>query len=426
MKKVQSRAAALALPFLPFLFLLFPALSVAQGFGIQPYEAIDQLPWPSLGEFPAYPRTDVRPTQAWVHAGMRYDNNVLRRETNTVSDTVSRVGGGFRHDQRVLGRQRLLVEGRGDWFNYHNFSSLDHFAYSMLGDYRYELGNDLSGSVILARDRRQTQISETGSTRSDIAVQTRLGASGAYVVSPYFRLHGGVGVTRADREARPDANTRGYAWNGGGAYVSPLGNTLGVEYRVAHGSAPVSEFVAPLGTFVNNDYHERELALIATYSPGPQLRLGGRIGRTKRGYTQIADRDFDGITGRLLVDWLPGNKTHLGFEMYKVPQSIIDVSASHVLTTGLAFGPRWAPTAKTVVSARLMHERRRFQGDPAFTVPGAVLRDELVDLLRLAVGWEPERHYQVGLAVDRGTRQSNTLDRDYKFWALMGNIAWTW
>ena len=123
---------------------------------------------------------------------------------------------------------------------------------------------------------------------------------------------------------------------------------------------------------------------------------------------------------------MPGNKTSLALAFFREPRSIIDVAASHVLVTGASFGPSWAPTAKTVVSLRLLREEREFQGDPRLALGIEPLRDETVDALRLGVGWEPQRHWQVGLAFDTGTRSSNVAGRDYDFNAITGNVAWRW
>jgi hypothetical protein len=125
------------------------------------------------------------------------------------------------------------------------------------------------------------------------------------------------------------------------------------------------------------------------------------------------------------VDWLPGNKTILGFEAYRLPRSVVDIAASHVLLKGIAFGPRWALTNQVVLSARFVRERRTYEGDPALST-GATLRDELVTLMRFAVGWEPQRRWQAGVGLDRGERESNITGRDYQFTAVMGNLAYVW
>lgn len=412
MKKFQIRAALLPL-------LMAPAAALA-------FETVDGLPWPSGGRFPAYPPEEARPTDLWVQGGVMRDDNVLRLESGGQGETIARLGAGFRHEQRIVGRQRVAVEARGDVYSYDRFTALDHFAYSALGDWRWEIGNDLAGSVFLGREKRLVDISETQVAVRDMVTATRFGATGGFLVTPSFRVRAGLTRGVAERERRADAETRADAITVGADYVSPLRNVLGVEFRRATGDAPVPELVAPAGTFVNNDYDEREVAVVASYSPGPQLRTDGRLGRTKRTYTQIPGRDFDGGTGRLRIEWLPGNKTILGFEAYKEPRSIIDVAAGHVVAKGVAFGPSWAATAKLVFAARFIRERRTFEGDPALSLAGAPLRDEQVNTLRFGVGWEPLRQWQASFAIDRGERESNVAGRDYQYSALTANLAWRW
>jgi hypothetical protein len=413
MKNVQRRSAALAL-----------SLSLAAVPTAAPaFEAIDTIPWPSVGVFPAYPREDDRPTDFWVHAGARREDNALRVETGEQSDTVTRLGAGIRHEQRVVGRQRVLLEARGDYYKYNRFSALDHFAYALQGNWLWEIGNQLSGTVLVGHDRRQADIAETRVDRLDLVKTTRAAATAGYLVTPRFRVRGGLAGTRADRSEALETETRATSVTVGADYVSALANAVGLEYRSTNGEVPVGELVA--GTLVDNDYRERELSLVATYALGTQLRTGVRVGRTWRDYDQLSGRNFNGGTGRVTVEWLPGSKTILGFEAYREPRSVIDIAASHVLLKGVAFGPRWAVTNQVVLSARFVRERRVFDGDPALTA-GATLRDELVTLMRFAVGWEPQRRWQVGVGLDRGERESNIAGRDYQYTAVMGNLAYTW
>jgi hypothetical protein len=413
MKTVQRRSAAL------FLAASLTALPPAAG----AFEAIDTIPWPSEGLFPAYPAEADRPTDIWLHTGARRENNALRVESGEQSDTITRLGGGIRHDTRVIGRQRLRLEARGDYYKYNRFSELDHFAYSLLGNWLWEIGNQLSGTVLVGHDRRQIDIAETRADRLDIAKTTRAAATAGYLVMPSLRLRGGVGASRSERSEVAETGLRTTSFTAGADYVSPLGNTVGLEYRTTSGEVLASELVG--ATLVSNDYRERELSLVVTYALGTQLRSALRLGHTRRDYNELAERDFSGATGSLSVDWLPGNKTILGFEAYRLPRSVIDVAASHLLVQGVAFGPRWAMTSKVVLSARLVREQRKFEGDPALA-GGATLRDEDVSLWRLALGWEPQRFWQVGLAYDRGERESNIAGRDYQYSAVMGNVAYVW
>lgn len=394
--------------------LLAPAVALA-------FETVDTLPWPSDGRFPAYPRESTRPTDLWFHAGLMRDDNLLRLDAGGEADTVTRLGGGFRHVQRVIGRQNLRVEARADYYRFDQFDHLNHLAWAGLADWRWEIGNDLSGSIALGRERRLIDLSESSAlgVRSMVTA-TRLSATGGYLVTPSLRLRAGLAGATAERTGVEDEETRATSVTGGVDYVSPLGNTLGVEARGTQGEGRFEEIVGTL----DNDFREREIALVGSYAIGPRLRAEGRLGRTTRRYGDIADRDFEGTTWRLGAEWLPGNKTRLSLELYKEPRSIIDISSAHVVLEGVSFGPSWAVTSKLVVSARLLSEQRTFEGDPLVAVADAPLRDERTRVLRFGIGWEPLRHWQAGFAVDRGQREANFAGRDYQFTAVTANLAW--
>ena len=406
MKKPQALLAA---------SLLAPAIALA-------FETVDTLPWPSSGRFIAYPAEAARPTDLWVQAGIMHDDNVLRLEDGGQSEQILRFGAGVRHDQRVIGRQRVILSARADYYDFQDFQDLDHLAYSGLADWRWEVGNNLAGSVLVGRERRLADLGETRSPERSMVTLTRLAASGGYLVTPRLRLRAGVGRTLSERTERFDPETEATSVTGAAEYVTPLGNSIGVEARNTDGDAPVDEEVA--GFIVNNDFTERELALVAGYVLGARLRTDARFGRTTRRYEELPGRDFEGSTWRARVEWMPANKTLLELAFYKEPRSIIDISASHAVVKGIAFGPSWAATSKLVFSARVLREDREFEGDPGIVVAGATPRDETTDGWRLGVGWEPVRHWQVAFALDGGKRSSNLGGRDYDYTALSANVAW--
>jgi len=401
------------------LLALLPAAAYGQSF-----EAVDTLPYPSTSVFPAYPGEPEGPRAFFAQLGMLYDNNILRRPAGVRDELVTRLGLGVRQDVRVVGRQTLRLEARGDIMLYQQFGDLDHIAYGALAEWRWEAGNQLAGTLGLRRRQFQADLSETQAAVHDLITENRLYGTGAYRFAPDWRVRGGLDLTSAERPRRADVETRGSSATGGIDYVTPLGNALGLEVRVTRGDAPVpEELVVTPGTFVDNDFKEREVAAVAVYNPGPTLRTAGRIGQTRREYTQLPGRDFSGGTGSFSVEWLPGNKTILGFEAYKRVSSILDVAASHIVTKGVSFGPSWAATAKLVFTARLVNEDRDFEGDPN-AVAGAPLRSDSVRTVRLGAGWEITRQVQLGFALERGARDSNILGRDYQYTAAMANARY--
>lgn len=396
------------------LLALAPAAALA-------FETVDSIPWPSAGRFPAYSAEIARPTSYWAYAGAMRDNNVLRVSSGERSDTIARYGAGLRTEGLIYGRQRLLLEAIGEYYDYQSFNALDHFAYRLRGEWLWELGNQLSGTAGYGRRRRLADVGELQRALRDLITEDRLYASAGYRFAPDWRLTGGAEYGRFEHSGRAVAVAQGNTLRGGIEHVSPLGNAIGLEVRRSQGDAPVVEELG-LGAFPNNEYEERELAATLSYGLGPQLRIGGRLGHTTRTYTELPGRNFSGTTGRGLVEWIPGPKTILVLEAYREPSAVVDTDALHVVRRGIAFGPNWAPTVKLVFSARLVNERRVFQGDPSVELAGAPLRDETIRVLRFGAGWEPERRWQLSSAIDRGERSSNTLGRDYKYTALLLNL----
>jgi hypothetical protein len=398
------------------------------------FDAVDTIPFPSRGAFLAYPAEPSRPTRVWAQAGAMRDSNPFRladgADTRAVlgrderSDTVMRYGLGISHVARVYGRQEVRLEARSEYYDYQRYSVLDHLAYGVLGEWLWELGNDLSGTVGYGRTRALADLGGVGRPLKDEITSDRLFAAAAYRFAADWRLRGAAEHSAAERSGgRRSAETDATTVRAGIDYITPLANAIGVEVRRTEGDAALGPVLDPIGLFANNEYTERELAMVLTYNLGAQLRVSGRLGRTERTYTELPVEGFDGTTGRGRVEWRPGNKTTLVLEAYKEPRVILDIDATHVVARGTAFGPSWAPTAKLVLSARLVTERHQYQSTADTGLPQ---RDDTLRIWRLGAGWEPVRRISVGAGIDRGERTSNTLGRDYEYTAISANLRYEW
>ena len=423
MKRTTINAAAA-------IALLAPAAAFAQTTNFQ---TIDTIPWPDSGRFPAYTGEGLRPTEVWVQGGLLHDNNVLRLSSGAPnptgitsrSETIGRLGAGFRHEQLVAGRQRLRFEGRGDQYVFDKNSGLDHFSYGLRGEWLWELTNDLSGAAGYERRKRLVDLAQLQRPVKDMITEDHAYANGAYRLGPSVRLRGGLDWTKARRsEAVTQAdNIRATSAIGGVDYVTTLGNAIGLEGRRTEGNAPVAQVVGGT-TLVDNQFVEKEVAVVATLVAGTDVTGTGRLGRTNRTHTQFPARNFSGTTWQGTLGWTPLPKTGFDFTLYRAPRSIIDIAASYVIVSGASFGPRWAPTEKLVFYALYVRERQQFAGDPSIVLLGARERDETIRTLRLAVGWEPKRFIEVAAGIDHGIRTSNTLFRDYDYNAVMANVRY--
>jgi hypothetical protein len=420
------------------LSLLFATPATALAF-----EAVDTIPYPSSAmipaitaapssnasppsnNFPAWPRDEVRPTTLWAEIGLMYDDNPFRisdavsssAQLGSVkkSDTVMRYGGGFSTEQRIVGRQSIFLEARGDYYDYDRFDQLDNFAYGLLGEWRWQAGNQLAGALGAARVQRLADPAEVGRPVKEEVIADRAYLTGAYQFAADWRLRAGLAGDQATRErpGLPEIETSAQTVTVGIDYITQLQNSIGLEARYSKGDAPVSELVDPAGELVGNEYKEREVAAVASYGATSQIRLNGRLGYTERTYTELTGRDFSGTTWRVGIEWLPGNKTILAFETYNSPQSVIDTTAAHVVVRGSAFTASWAPTAKWVATGRIFEERREGVGTPEAVVLGAPVRDDTVTGARVGLGWEPVRFAQLGVGFQYVKRTSSEVLREY-------------
>jgi len=388
------------------------------------FEAVDTLHPSSSGQFIAYPSDPIPPYELWARFGMLYDSNILRQPRGDNGEVLSRLGVGGRWDGRIVGRQGLHLAGRLDGYIYNKYSDLDNVGYSALGEWRWELGNDLAGAIGASRSRRQAALSEIQRAVYDPITENRFLANGRWRVGPHTGLRAGADLIDYQRPTRAMSETKTIIYTAGADYITNLGNVIGLEYRQANGDAPVNELVDPAGQFVNNDFQQTDVAVVATWVVGPTLRFVGNAGRTRRTYTELPGRDFTGPTYRFAVHWAPTTKTYLNFEGARHVSSIIDIGAAHVIVRSLSFGPGWAITAKTNLTARFLRQQLNYGGDPAAEIGAQPRREEIVRAVRLGAYWEYTRQVHVTTAFETGTRESNILGRDYDFNAVMANLRY--
>jgi hypothetical protein len=409
------------------LALLAPAAAFAQHF-----EAVDNIPWPTLGRFPAYPPPEAaRPTELYVRAGVLRDNNIFRfadgvnrrnllGNSDNPSDEVLRVGGGIRHESVVTGRQRLRLAASADNYSYHRHSLLDHVNYGLRGEWLWEFTNDLSGAVGYERRHRLVDLAQLQRPVKDMITEDHAFVNGAYRLGPSVRLRGAVDGAKANRDLSEAANSRALTLLGGVDYVTTLGNAFGVEVRQTNANYPTQEAIGS-AVLVDNEFTEREIALVTTIVANAQITGTARVGHTNRTHKQFPERNFSGTTWRGTFVWTPLQKTGFELTLYHEPRSIIDIAATSVVVSGAAFGPRWAPTEKLVFYALVVRERQQFQGDAAQIVLGRPQQDEVLRTTRFGVGWEPRRFIELSAGIDHGTRESNVFLRDYTYTAVMAN-----
>ncbi len=393
---------------------------------------IDDIRWPQTGAFPAYPEelsaaATGRRLHAYVYGGLYHDSNLLRLPSGfntsfSKSEDFSKLGVGARADL-AISRQRLLLEGQIDENRFHNFSELDNTGGRASATWNWELGNNWSGSLGASKDRALSGFGQIVSATviKDMVDQDRGFANAAFRITPDWRVRAGVASYRYEHDGpgRSFLDSEQTDTILGADYVTPLQNSLGVQWRNSRGDFPNLQQVTP--TLTNSHYKEDEPSVVLHYNLGGKSSVDGRLGVTHRTYDEPGQRDFRGATGNFAFHWTPTPKTLLDVTAFRETRpfttnsigsslSSFNSTASYVVSRGISFAPHWAVTDQLVLQAQLIEERDTYQGDPTT----ATLREDKFRAGSVSVGWTPLRPLLLSLSLERGKRTSNGgFDFDY-------------
>ena len=397
------------------------------------FEILEEIAWPATGRFPAYPQEppDGKTVRFSVFTGLMHDNNLFRLSdsvnpvttlgTTEKSDTIFRYGAGVDVDLPIS-RQRLLLNAQVERRDFDEFGFLDHTAYRLGGVWRWVAGSQWSGDVGYDRRKALSPFGDIQAPIKDMITSDHAYGSAGYRFTPRWRVRGGLDWWKYDHSdpTRIPLDHKLGSGTLGVDYMTPADNFVGGQFKYSNGDYPNRQPVA--ATLVDNGFQEYEASLVAHWILTGKSVLDARAGYTKREHDQFTQRDYDGFTGRLSFDWFVGSKTLLNFAAWRELQAYEDVIASYVVAHGASFGPRWAPTDKIVLQARLVYERRDFEGDPGIPLGTTLVeREDKFKGIRLLGGWSPRRNIEVSVGVDWGDRTSNTLGADYDYTKWMAN-----
>ena len=407
------------------------------------FEAVDEIYWPEGGRFPAYPAvTDSRTVRFNAFGGVMRDSNLFRLSDATPPiagsaqkhDTIYRYGVGVDVDLPVS-RQRVLLVGRVEQRKYDEFDALDHTAYQLGGTWRWVVGNDWSGDIGYERRKYLEGFGETQALVKDMVTADHAFANGGYLLTPRWRVRGGLELWKFDHSdaRRAPSEARITSVIAGVDYVTPALNSIGGQLRYNDGDYPNPQpaIIGGAPTLVDNSYREWEASVVLHWVLTGKTTMDARLGYTMREHEQFPQRDFDGFTGRISFDWFVASKTLLNFVAWRetlgntgvLATDLVTQSASfasYVLSSGVSFGPSWAPTAQVVLHGRIVRETRDFKGSATLAGAGAEIEDTFTGY-RLAAGWNPRRFLELTIAADRGERNSNFAPRQYDYTAVMAN-----
>jgi exopolysaccharide biosynthesis operon protein EpsL len=380
--------------------------------------------WPRSGEFSAYPVEESEQRLRFYGAAEFVDDDNLFRVSDQApfpvagiderGDRYLKLSAGLSGSLK-MSRQQLRLDLHVDHYTFDNFSFLDEWLYAGNANWQWELGTRWKGELGYAGGRDYPDFSELQYASDDIVTHqyghVRIDWQALQRIEIRTLFEGTQYEHAAESQA--ELNNRVAAGTLGLFYSGKVPGSIGVQYKLSDGKYPNREAIGAVT--VDNGYRENESSMVLSKPIADKFGADLRIGYTQRRHDEVAERDFDGMTGRASLRYAPAAKVLIDFAVYSELQAVEDLSASYAVVRGFNIEPSWAPTSKWVVQAAYLYNRRTLEGNPGFVLTDSAPREDLIHAARVGVGYQPNRFLKAALSFEHGTRSSNVVGADYDY-----------
>ncbi len=313
------------------------------------------------------------------------------------------------------GRQRLTASVQANSYRYADYSYLNWEGVDYGGAWLWEVGNRWTGTLSYEHTKFLSGLADFQAVIQNLRTVDVARAAAEYSIDPRWRLTGAFTGTFVDNSTAQLAanNLNEYAYGGGLKYVSARESYVTLGGRYARGDYRDR----PFPTQFDNAYDQYDVGVDTFWVFGPKSEIGGHAGYTWREFPNLPQRDFSGPTGRLRFTWRPTEKTGLGVFVRREIGAIEDEVADYVVTTAGRVAPVWQITPKVQLEAALERQHRDYRADPQF-----FQREDRYTFANLGAVWRPTRNWEISLAVQYSTRNSNFPGNDYRDVSTYGTL----
>jgi hypothetical protein len=331
---------------------------------------------------------------AWALFGDRLE--LFAQERITYDDNVFRVADDA--DVRAVTRS----DQKGDWYSttslgfnvrqpwsrqvfeggwaanitrYKTFDDMDLTGHEGRALWLWQLGNDLSGQLGYTDIKAQAAFAGLGARIFDPVTTRTVHGTAVYNITPSWRLSAGAAGAeqRHQEQTRKGNDVDVRTVNGAFAYVTPANNQYGVEARRTDADYPNRDFI-PGVSLVDIRYRETAAGVFTEYQVSGESHLSVHIGRLKREYDNLPERDFSATVGRIGHLWTYSGRLTLETTLRREVVPVEDLAASAALVRGITFHPAYRLTEKATLLGNVDYARRKYIVDPGLVIPeGAVV-----------------------------------------------------
>jgi hypothetical protein len=350
--------------------------------------------------------SEPNPYYVGVAQAFTHDSNVYRIPSGP-SDVYSSTSlfGGF---DQLISRQRVYGRGNVSLNRYSDQTQLNNTSYDLSAGADLQTIESISGNLNAGFSQSLVAPAAFVSTPAPGNQQQvdRIGATLRWGGPSLLTLEGTAGYVRVDYSAPAyvTSQTRETTTSIGLFYRPGALLRVGVAARLDRIQTPQAFLDPVTGTYLANDADSRNLDFLADYAYGGSLSGNMRLSYTEHTNSQIANGDFSGFTGSLVMAWQATAKTSVQFDIsrddgfdtasatrYAVVQGGTGVFLTPVpfsyynnrLTSTVGLGATYSATSKIGLNARLRYLRSHVVSPQA---PSGITTDYLDEFKGASIG----------------------------------------
>ncbi len=358
----------------------------------------------------------IRPSVGAVYT---YTDNVYYLDERVTPNFLK---GGQRSDQ-ILGL-RLGLDADHYWQrqtftlrstitdNRHvTYDTLDYRSYNAKATWNWVYDLRWDGDVGVERTQVASNFYDFGNNSRlsrNLRTQQAVFASGMMKMSADWKLRAAVrfaDITNSQAQFTTQDTQQKTLEVGSRYYSKGTDDYLGLNFRVLDGEYPNRQVVA--GSRVDNAFRQYTLEGALEYQLSGLTRLTGSAGFTTRRHSELSQRDFNGITGRLTAIHTLSSKTSVSASAFRELGTWEDSFNNYVVTQGFSITPSQQLTDKLSVQASFAYRQRSFEGDPDFVLGNAPQRKDSFQAYSLTASWLPLRQTRIDTTLSYDTRSAN-------------------
>lgn len=353
-----------------------------------------------------------------IGAQVRHDTNLFRLDSGEEppnngnadkSDTIYSTNVGMRLDKQYS-LQRFVAEVMVRDNRFQNNSFLDYTGFNYSAAWHYAVTPRITGVLLAEQKEEQNSFVEFREARKNIQTSNvRLFTIDGDIGGGFHALAGLLDVRARNSvnfEQVGDYQQDGFEF--GGKWVAPSNNWISVLQRITNGEFRGRELdtVAQLDTGFDQDETEANFFWRFT----GKSAVEGKVAYVKREHDHFSDRDYSGMTGRVLYRWDVTGKTQINVALSRNIYNYQEDENSYYIQKTFSIGPVWNYSPKTSFRARYDYSDRDYRGA---IVPVAEMREDKLHTFLIAADWKAARSLIVTGILQRDKRDSNIVDNDF-------------